>query len=80
MSSVLPSDSVRGSLMRTAFRMALGVALILPPAQLDADILRGGAPAGAAPAAAGGSGAGQAPPAATNQARANANDSLARTT
>ncbi|MCW1911936.1 filamentous hemagglutinin family protein [Luteolibacter sp. GHJ8] len=71
--------AARDSLLRTAFRMSLGMAVVFTPGH--ADILRGGGGSGgSAPPAANGSPAGGAPPATTNQARVNAQDSLARTT
>ncbi|WP_367870916.1 filamentous haemagglutinin family protein [Luteolibacter sp. Populi] len=77
-----PDSSVRTSLIHTAFRMSLGMSVVLATGQLHADILRGGGAAsgGNTPPAASAPPAGGAPPAATNQARTNAQDSLARTT
>ena len=73
-------STVRTSLLNTAFRMALGMSVVMSPAY--ADILRGGGggTAGATPPAAAGPPAGGNTPATTNQARTNAKDLLARTT
>ncbi|WP_035600950.1 filamentous haemagglutinin family protein [Haloferula sp. BvORR071] len=70
--------SLRSSLLHTAFRMTLGMSVLM--SQASADILRGGGNAGTAPPAASPTPAGGTTPAATNQARANATDTLARTT
>lgn len=70
-----PETSLRSSLLITAFRMTLGMSVCA--AQVKADILRGGAPA-SSPAASSSPAAGT-PPAAVAQSRANARDSLART-
>ncbi len=70
--------SLRSSLLHTAFRMTLGMSVLM--SQAPADILRGGGNAGTAPPAASPTPAGGTTPAATNQARTNATDTLARTT
>lgn len=70
--------TLRHSLLNTAFRMTLGMSVLM--SQGSADILRGGGNAGTAPAAASPTPAGGTTPSVTNQARANATDTLARTT
>ncbi|QJE97910.1 filamentous haemagglutinin family protein [Luteolibacter luteus] len=71
--------TLRSSLLNTAFRMTLGMSVLMSHA--SADILRGGGgKAGAAPPAANSTPAGGNTPAATNQARTNTTDTLARTT
>ncbi len=72
-------DPIRTSLLNTAFRMALGMSVVMAPASSRADILRGGNQNPAQPPA-GGIPSGGAPPAATEQARTNARDILVRTT
>lgn len=75
---MIADSTLRASLLNTAFRMTLGMSVLM--SQASADILRGGGNAGTAPPAASPAPAGGTTPAATNQARANATDTLARTT
>jgi filamentous hemagglutinin family protein len=70
--------TLRTSLLNTAFRMTLGMSVLM--SQSNADILRGGGNGGAAPPQANATPSGGATPSVTNQARTNAQDSLARTT
>ena len=77
--AMITDSTLRTSLLNTAFRMTLGMSVLM--SQANADILRGGGKGGSsAPPAANATPSGGATPSATNQARANAQDSLARTT
>ena len=70
--------TLRTSLLNTAFRMTLGMSVLM--SQSNADILRGGGNGGTAPPQANATPSGGTTPSVTNQARTNAQDSLARTT
>ncbi len=72
------AHDLRSSLLNTAFRMTLGVSVLV--SQASGDILRGGNHGGSAPPAANPTPSGGSAPSVTNQARNNAQDSLARTT
>lgn len=75
---MIADHTLRSSLLHTAFRMTLGMSVLM--SQASADILRGGGNAGSAPPSASQAPAGGTTPATTNPARANATDTLARTT